>query len=74
MMEQAIQYGTEYYQKLVFMLEFDEEMENVHKKTVYKLDVMYKARALMSSTGHMGRKPSFKGETEYLRSGVSYWR
>ena len=74
MMEQAIQYGTEYYQKLVFMLEFDEDMENVHKNTVYKPDVMYKARALMSSTGHMGRKSSFKGETEYLRSGVSYWR
>ena len=74
MTEQAIQYGTEYYRKLVFMLEFDEEMENVYRKTVCKPNVMYKTRALISATGHMGRNPSFKGEAEYLRSGVSYCR
>jgi len=72
MREQAVQYGTEYYRKQVFMVEWDMETESVHNKIVYTPDVTYKARALVLATGAMGRKPTFKGEAEYLGAGVSY--
>jgi len=72
MREQAVQYGTEYHRKQVFMVDFEDPDTGVHNKVVYTPDVTYRARALVLATGAMGRKPSFKGEDTYLGSGVSY--
>jgi len=73
MREQAVEFGAEYFRKQVFMLDFEEKTEeNVYCKVVYTPDVTYRARALVLATGAMGRKPTFKGEGEYLGSGVSY--
>lgn len=67
MREQAIQYGTEYHRAQVFML----ELEGEYKK-VFTPEATYKAKALVLATGAMGRKPTIKGEEEFLGSGVSY--
>jgi len=67
MREQAIQYGTDYYRAQVFML----DLEGEYKK-VFTPDATYKAKALVLATGAMGRKPTIKGEAEFLGSGVSY--
>lgn len=72
MREQAVQYGTEYHRKQVFMLDFEDAEKDLHNKVVYTPDVTYRARALVLATGAMGRKPTFKGEDTYLGSGVSY--
>jgi len=67
MMQQAIDYGTDYRRAQVFLVDVDGE-----SKTVYTPDATFKARALVLATGAMGRKPSFKGEDTYLGKGVSY--
>lgn len=67
MRDQAIQYGTDYQRGQVFMLEVDGEY-----KKVLTPEATYKAKALVLATGAMGRKPTIKGEAEYLGSGVSY--
>ena len=41
-------------------------------KFVYTPDWTVKARALVLATGAMGRKPSIKGEEDFLGKGVSY--
>jgi len=67
MREQAIAYGTDYRRAQVFMVETEGD-----RKTVYTPDATFKTRALVLATGAMGRKPSFKGESTFLGSGVSY--
>lgn len=69
MRQQAIDYGADYRQAQVFMVEFDEEKEI---KTIYTPDLTIEARSLVLATGALGRKPTFKGEAEYLGKGVSY--
>lgn len=69
MREQAVQYGTDYRRAQVFMLDFDEESG---LKKVYTPDATFVARALVLATGAMGRKPTIRGEGEYLGRGVSY--
>jgi len=69
MRQQAIDYGADYRQAQVFMVEFDEEKG---LKTVYTPDLTIQARSLVLATGALGRKPTFKGEAEYLGKGVSY--
>ena len=67
MREQAIDYGTDYRRAQVFLVEVQGE-----RKMVYTPDATYSARALVLATGAMGRKPTFKGEGEFLGKGVSY--
>jgi len=69
MRKQAIDYGTTYKKAQVFMFDFDGESD---RKIVYTPDATYKARALVLATGSMGRKPTIRGEAEYLGKGVSY--
>lgn len=69
MRQQAVDYGTDYRQAQVFMVDFDAERE---MKTVYTPDLTVNAKTLVLATGALGRKPTFKGEAEYLGKGVSY--
>lgn len=74
MREQAVMYGTDYHKAQVFMVDFDVEGAdgNNDYKMVYTPDGTYKARALVLATGAMGRKPTIKGEADFLGQGVSY--
>lgn len=67
MQKQAEDFGTDYRRAQVFLVDVQGEY-----KYVYTPDATFKARALVLSTGAMGRKPSFKGEDTYLGRGVSY--
>ncbi|KAL7564503.1 hypothetical protein ACA910_017662 [Epithemia clementina (nom. ined.)] len=76
---QAIQYGTEYYDRAqVFLIDIEDEGDGsnsneLHNKVVYTPDYKVKARALVLATGAMGRSlPFLPGEEEFLGSGVSY--
>lgn len=69
MRQQAIDYGTEYHKAQVFMVDFNEESG---EKTVFTPDITVKAKTMVLATGALGRKPSFKGEAEFLGKGVSY--
>lgn len=69
MREQAISYGAEYHRAQAFMVDFDEENK---VQTVSTPDITVKAKAIVLATGALGRKPTFKGEGEYLGKGVSY--
>ena len=73
MREQAVQYGTEYHRKQVFMLDFEDAEKDLHNKVVYTLDITYRDRALVLVTGGMGRKPTFKGEDMYPGSVIIYY-
>jgi thioredoxin reductase (NADPH) len=73
--QQAIDYGTDYRQAQVFMIDMQEEdgEEIGYSKTVYTPDAIVKARALVLATGAMGRVAApFPGEDTYLGQGVSY--
>merc|ERR1719203_489216 len=70
MRQQAVDYGAIYRRSQVFMVDFGDEENNV--KTVYTPELTVKSRTLVLATGALGRKPSFKGEAEYLGKGVSY--
>ena len=59
MQKQAEDFGTDYRRAQVFLVDVQGEY-----KYVYTPDATFKARALVLSTGAMGRKPSFKGEGE----------
>jgi thioredoxin reductase (NADPH) len=65
--EQAIGFGAEYIETQVVGVKLDGEI-----KEVYTMDRTYQAKALIIATGSMGRKPSIKGEKEFLGRGVSY--
>ena len=69
MRQQAVDYGTDYRQAQVFMVDFDGEKDS---KTIYTPDLTVNAKSLVLATGALGRKPTFKGEAEYLGKGVSY--
>jgi thioredoxin reductase (NADPH) len=65
---QALEFGAEYLgdtQVIGVKLEGD-------VKEVHTMDRTFKGRAVIIATGSMGRKPTIKGEAEFLGKGVSY--
>ncbi len=65
---QAINFGAEYVEDAqVVGVKLDGEI-----KEVYTMNKTYKGKAVIIATGAMGRKPSIKGESEFLGRGVSY--
>jgi thioredoxin reductase (NADPH) len=67
MREQAISFGAEYVQTQVVGVNLLDEI-----KEAITMDRAYRGKTMIIGTGSMGRKPSIKGEGEYLGKGVSY--
>ena len=65
--KQAVTFGAEYVEKQVVGVRLDGEV-----KEVFTMDETYRGKALIIATGSMGRKPTIKGEAEFLGRGVSY--
>ncbi|HWR59896.1 MAG TPA: FAD-dependent oxidoreductase [Thermodesulfovibrionales bacterium] len=65
--DQAKGFGAEYVEKQVVGVKLDGEI-----KEVFTIDQTYRGKAIIVATGSMGRKPSIKGEAEFLGRGVSY--
>ena len=64
---QAVGFGAEYVEAQVVGVKLDAEI-----KEVYTMDKSYQGKAVIVATGSMGRKPTIKGEAEFLGRGVSY--
>jgi len=67
MRKQAAGFGTEFKEAQVIGINLSEDI-----KEVMTMDSTYKGKTLIIATGSMGRKPSIKGEGEFLGRGVSY--
>ena len=65
--EQAVKFGAEVITAQVVGVSLTSEV-----KEVFTMEAGYKAKAVIIATGAMGRKPSIKGEAEFLGKGVSY--
>lgn len=65
--DQAIRFGAEYVEAQVVGVKLEGEA-----KEVYTMEAVYKGRTVIIATGAMGRKPTIKGEKEFLGRGVSY--
>jgi thioredoxin reductase (NADPH) len=65
--DQAIRFGAEYVEEQVIGVNLESEI-----KEVYTMEKTYKGRAVIIATGSMGRKPTIKGEKDFLGKGVSY--
>jgi len=65
--KQAVTFGAEYVEKQVVGAKLDGEV-----KEVITMDEVYRGKAVIIATGSMGRKPTIKGEAEFLGRGVSY--
>lgn len=65
--DQAIRFGAEYVEAQVVGVKLEGEM-----KEVYTMEAVYKGKTVIIATGAMGRKPTIKGEKEFLGRGVSY--
>ncbi|MEJ2695596.1 MAG: FAD-dependent oxidoreductase [Candidatus Sulfobium sp.] len=65
--DQAIGFGAEYKEAQVVGVKFDAEI-----KEVFTMDASYRGKSVILATGSMGRKPTIKGESEFLGRGVSY--
>jgi len=65
--EQAIRFGSEYVETQVVGVKLEGEI-----KEVYTMDTSYKGKTVIVATGSMGRKPTIRGEAEFLGRGVSY--
>lgn len=65
--EQAIGFGAEYVETQVIGVNLTGEV-----KETYTMERTYKSKAVIIATGAMGRKPTIKGEAEFLGRGVSY--
>jgi thioredoxin reductase (NADPH) len=65
--DQAKRFGAEYVETQVTGVKIEGEI-----KEVYCLDKEYFGKTLIVATGAMGRKPTIKGEKEFLGKGVSY--
>jgi thioredoxin reductase (NADPH) len=65
--KQALDFGAEYVIAQVVGVKIDSDI-----KEVYTMETSYKGRSIIVATGSMGRKPSIKGEAEFLGRGVSY--
>lgn len=64
---QAIRFGAELIEAQVVGVRLEGEI-----KEVYTMDAAYKGKTVIIATGAMGRKPTIKGEKEFLGRGVSY--
>ncbi len=64
---QAVGFGAEYVEAQVVGVKLEAEI-----KEVYTMDKSYQGKAVIVATGSMGRKPTIKGEAEFLGRGVSY--
>jgi thioredoxin reductase (NADPH) len=64
---QAVTFGAEYVEKQVVGVKLEGE-----EKEVFTMDGAYRGRTVIIATGSMGRKPTIKGEGEFLGRGVSY--
>lgn len=65
--DQAIGFGAEYLEAQVIGVKLDTEI-----KEVFTIDKSYRGKTVIVATGSMGRKPTIKGEAEFLGRGVSY--
>lgn len=64
---QAISFGAEYVETQVVGVNLSGDV-----KEVITMERTYTGKAVIIATGSMGRKPSIKGEAEFLGKGVSY--
>lgn len=64
---QAINFGAEYIETQVVGVKLDSDV-----KEVFTMDKSYRGKAVIIATGSMGRKPTIKGEADFLGRGVSY--
>ena len=67
MKRQAIGFGVEYRETQVVGINLLGDI-----KEVFSMDKTYSGKTIIIATGSMGRKPSIKGEGEFLGKGVSY--
>jgi thioredoxin reductase (NADPH) len=67
MRKQAVDFGAEYIEAKVVGVNLSNEI-----KDVITMDKKYRGKAIIVATGAMGRKPTIKGESEFLGRGVSY--
>ncbi len=65
--KQAINFGTEYVEAQVIGVRLDSDV-----KEVFTMEKSYSGKAVIIATGSMGRKPTIKGEADFLGKGVSY--
>jgi len=65
--DQAIGFGAEYVEAQVVGVNLADEV-----KEVFTMEGGYKGKSVIIATGSMGRKPTIKGEAEFLGKGVSY--
>jgi thioredoxin reductase (NADPH) len=65
--KQAINFGAEYVEAQVVGVNLSSNV-----KEVFTMDKNYSGKTLIIATGSMGRKPTIKGEAEFLGRGVSY--
>ncbi len=65
--KQAVGFGAEYVETQVVGAKIDADI-----KEVYAMDKAYTGKTIIVATGSMGRKPTIKGESEFLGRGVSY--
>ena len=67
MRQQAIGFGAEYAEAQIVAVTLTGET-----KEIMTMDRNYSGKTIIIATGSMGRKPSMKGEGEFLGRGVSY--
>lgn len=67
MRKQAVGFGAEYIETQVVGVSLTSEI-----KEVITMDRTYRGKTVIVATGAMGRKPTIKGEGEFLGRGVSY--
>ena len=67
MRKQALDFGAEYIETQVFGVNLSGEI-----KDIITIDKTFRGKAVIVATGAMGRKPTIKGESEFLGKGVSY--
>jgi thioredoxin reductase (NADPH) len=65
--KQAMKFGAELVETMVVGVQLDGDV-----KEIYTMDTSYKGKTVIIATGSMGRKPSIRGESDFLGRGVSY--
>ncbi|MBF0564435.1 MAG: FAD-dependent oxidoreductase [Nitrospirae bacterium] len=65
--QQAVNFGAEYVEAQVIGANLEGDI-----KQVFTMEKTYEGKTVIIATGSMGRKPSIKGEKEFLGRGVSY--
>ncbi len=65
--KQALDFGAEYIEAQVIGVSLEGEV-----KEVFTMDKTYQCKTVIIATGSMGRKPTIRGEAEFLGRGVSY--